>query len=186
MPWVPETVLPVLLGGIGGAVMAFVLQGWRDHLQSRRRIASAAIVMRMELVANGSIVINVVQGFRPPGTDVVLALERSAFDRLISEVAASLTDSQLLELLNLKGYFHMADAYVRRARAGGLSKTELAFLTEEYMPVNGRCQVLLRFLAAPWYVKLRRYRDWLDLNSEMDQHIRETQERGPARSQAPP
>lgn len=128
MLWTSETVLPAVLGGVGGAVVAFVLQGWRDHLQSRRAIASAAIVMRMELVVNGSIVINVVQGLRPPGTDVVLALERSAFDRPISEVAASLTDSQLLELLNLKGYFHMANAYVRRARANDLSKTELAFL----------------------------------------------------------
>jgi hypothetical protein len=101
MPGQPDA-YAVLLGGIGGAVIAFILQTVRDGLAARRRVRSAANVIRMEVVENGAIVQNVVAGHRP-STVGVAQLRRSAFDSLLPDVVAYANERELLQLATYGG-----------------------------------------------------------------------------------
>jgi hypothetical protein len=134
--------------------------------------------MRMELVENGAIVMNLLQGARPPHP---VKLQRAAFDQLIPEVASSFNENELLELLTLVGYLPSADDMVQRAAVGSsLTEDDKRWLRDEWLALNSRSQLLLRFLASHWWIRwFRRRSERSELANEIKRHVAATLRRGP-------
>jgi len=120
----------------------------------------------MEAVANGAIVQSVVDGHRPP-TIGVAQLLRHAFDALISDVAAHLSDRELLAFATYAaGIAPVQDIVLDATRGTPLTPGQKQTLSI-WLRDQDRMQLVLKFRAARWWQTVRHWRVARALNRDI-------------------
>lgn len=170
----PGVLLSVLLGGVGGAVVSFVLQVWREGEAARSRAVAAARVVRLEIIRNESIYEVFVKSEGPFAEHLRSGFRRDAFDRLALDLVPILSNQDLLELTQFYSLHEQAAKDLEDPRRTSAPDRAL-LLWQEAAEV---ARIGLELATGRWWTRWKwqsqrrehaRRRD--DLNREMEQFV---------------
>jgi hypothetical protein len=163
-----DPVLSLVLGGIGGVVLAQFVQVARDELAARWRLRGAARIARTEIVRNLSIVSTYAEYGAVPSE--LRTLHGHRFERVMDTLASGLPQNEMATLLSHHESLNTANELFERAKGRKFSTFEQSWL-KSWLVDAALCQNLAFLRGERFWYRMRHPRTSSAITKQVNLHV---------------
>jgi hypothetical protein len=156
-----DTLLAILLGGFGGALLSQVVQIARDGAHERHALRAAARLVRTEVSSNKSLAQIVLLTRMVPGRPRWPEPSNERLGRVLDVLVSELPRAEIADLLGMNALHDELCRVIADARVAPATDHDMRWLRDEWWPVADSCQAMLDFRAGRFWEPLLHPQSWI-------------------------